>query len=539
MAAINNILDGDDGLNVRIKLLLLIDFYNKFVKSDGSYTLQSFLSKNLMEFKGATDGFSKIEFIPTDGGAGIINVYNNAGVLKTTINGSSGITSQAFIKSGGTSSQFLKADGSIDSIAYQTALINGLADILAINRSTGGLPIKSPDGLSELSVIDGLIRSSVTDGIHTGKRSSVYHDLNFLQLYYKDNIGNSGLINIDSIKNDINHNILISLNAPITVLEQGTASKILRLNASKEIVASSYDESDLEIISRKGAANGYASLDSSGLIPASQLPTYIDDVLEGTYISSTVFNNLSSVPYTPATGLIYVDTTTNLTYRWSGSIYVKLTDGGVNSFNSRTGSVLPQSGDYTTALVPDTTNKRYVTDAQLVVIGNTSGTNSGNETATTIGAIVNGATAYTTALDADLFGIWDFANSLYKKISLANLKATLAGFFTSYQLVTIASSATPTIATGTFRETFVDITALAVAITSFTTNLIGTPANGARMTIRIKDNGTARALTFGTSFEACGVTLPTTTTISKRTTVGFIWDSTTSKWGCVASVTEA
>lgn len=97
--------------------------------------------------------------------------------------------------------------------------------------------------------------------------------------------------------------------------------------------------------------------------------------------------------------------------------------------------------------------------------------------------------------------------------------------------------ATPTINTDLSK--FFDLTALATAITSMTTNLSGTPVNGEELIIRFKDNGTARAITWGASFEAVGVALPTTTVLSKRLTVGFLYDTTTSKWGCVASVQEA
>lgn len=102
---------------------------------------------------------------------------------------------------------------------------------------------------------------------------------------------------------------------------------------------------------------------------------------------------------------------------------------------------------------------------------------------------------------------------------------------------TSGPGATPTIDTDSCD--FVDLTAIAAAITSMTTNLSGTPTNGQKLIIRFKDNGTARAITWGASFEAVGAALPTTTVISKRLTVGFIWDATTSKWGCVASVQEA
>jgi hypothetical protein len=181
----------------------------------------------------------------------------------------------------------------------------------------------------------------------------------------------------------------------------------------------------------------------------------------------------------------------------------------------------------------------YVTGLGYLLASTASSTYQTIITYTSWGTFLHASTNKINPIDADEIGIWDSVSGLLNKVSLINLKTYLVGYFTSYQIITITSNATPTIATGTFRETFVAITALATAITSFTTNLSGTPANGARMTIRIKDNGTARALTFGSSFEACGASLPTTTTISKRTTIGFVYDTTTSKWGCVASVTEA
>ena len=68
--------------------------------------------------------------------------------------------------------------------------------------------------------------------------------------------------------------------------------------------------------SLKGVANGVAELDSSGKVPSSQLPSYVDDVLE--------YNNKASFPATGETGKIYVDKATNLTWRWSGTAYVEI-----------------------------------------------------------------------------------------------------------------------------------------------------------------------------------------------------------------------
>jgi hypothetical protein len=70
----------------------------------------------------------------------------------------------------------------------------------------------------------------------------------------------------------------------------------------------------------------------------------------------------------------------------------------------------------------------------------------------------------------------------------------------------------------------------------------GTPVDGQKLMIRIKDNGTARGITWTTSagaFRAVGITLPTTTVISKVTYVGCVYNSTDSFWDAVATVTQA
>lgn len=68
--------------------------------------------------------------------------------------------------------------------------------------------------------------------------------------------------------------------------------------------------------SEMGVANGVATLNSNGTVPAAQLPSYVDDVLE--------FNTLSALPTYGETGKIYVTKDTNLTYRWTGSQYTEI-----------------------------------------------------------------------------------------------------------------------------------------------------------------------------------------------------------------------
>lgn len=77
-------------------------------------------------------------------------------------------------------------------------------------------------------------------------------------------------------------------------------------------------------LSEKGVTNGVATLNSSGKIPSSQLPSFVDDVIEGTYVSETAFNNSEGTAVTLETGKIYLDSATNKTYRWSGSKLVEI-----------------------------------------------------------------------------------------------------------------------------------------------------------------------------------------------------------------------
>lgn len=66
----------------------------------------------------------------------------------------------------------------------------------------------------------------------------------------------------------------------------------------------------------KGAKSGLAELDANGYVPSSQLPSYVDDVLE--------YSAKSGFPTTGATGKIYVDLSNGKIYRWSGSAYVEI-----------------------------------------------------------------------------------------------------------------------------------------------------------------------------------------------------------------------
>lgn len=104
----------------------------------------------------------------------------------------------------------------------------------------------------------------------------------------------------------------------------------------------------------------------------------------------------------------------------------------------------------------------------------------------------------------------------------------------SPRVQSVTSSAT---VTATSANDLVKVTAQAAGLTL--ANPTGTFVEGQALIFRIKDNGTARSIGFDTKFRAIGVTLPTTTTISKTTYVGCIYNSTDDKFDVIASLTEA
>ena len=78
--------------------------------------------------------------------------------------------------------------------------------------------------------------------------------------------------------------------------------------------------------SEMGVANGVATLGEDGKVPSAQLPSYVDDVIEGTYVNETTFNGAGGSPVTPESGKIYVDTTTNKEYRWGGTKFAVISE---------------------------------------------------------------------------------------------------------------------------------------------------------------------------------------------------------------------
>lgn len=144
-----------------------------------------------------------------------------------------------------------------------------------------------------------------------------------------------------------------------------------------------------ENAANRAQANGYASLDATGKVPSTQLPSYVDDVVE--------YANLATFPASGAAGIIYVTQDTNKTYRWTGSAYVEispspgttdsLTEGSTNLYHTtaRARSSLSfstGSGAYnsTTGVITIPTNTTELTNGSGYITGNQTITLSGDAT---------------------------------------------------------------------------------------------------------------------------------------------------------------
>lgn len=77
----------------------------------------------------------------------------------------------------------------------------------------------------------------------------------------------------------------------------------------------------------KGAASGVAELDATGKVPAAQLPSYVDDVVEGYFSGGKLYKDAAhTTEITGETGKIYVNLDTNKTYRWSGTAFIVISE---------------------------------------------------------------------------------------------------------------------------------------------------------------------------------------------------------------------
>lgn len=145
-------------------------------------------------------------------------------------------------------------------------------------------------------------------------------------------------------------------------------------------------------------------------------------------------------------------------------------------------------------------------------------------------------TGYSRALSVTSAGISDSTVAGRAILTAADAAAQRTSMGAQARSPAIQSVVSAATVTPTFSDDEVIVTAQAAALAL--ANPTGTAIDGLGIVIRIKDNGTARAISYGTQYRALGVTLPTTTVISKTLYLGMIYNATDTKWDVVSTAQE-
>lgn len=192
----------------------------------------------------------------------------------------------------------------------------------------------------------------------------------------------------------------------VSTLQGSLDTEIARATKAEQDITSAYEAADTTlqnninaINNSKGVANGIATLDQNGLVPSSQLPSYVDDVIE--------VNTFSALPNTGESGKIYITQDTNLTYRWSGTAYVEISQSLALGETSST-AYAGDKGKATTDKVNRMSNKVIVgpnstessaNNVKLLYVTHKTSTNEDSQDSHTISAATTTQAGVMTAAD--------------------------------------------------------------------------------------------------------------------------------------------
>ncbi len=240
---------------------------------------------------------------------------------------------------------------------------------------------------------------------------------------------------------------------------------------------------------------------------------YGDITVSGTGTVMTIDNNVVSLAKmaTMATDSILgratagtgnVEALTALPFAYTGDV-TRPADSNVTTISNNAVTLAQMATMATDSFLgrdtAGTGNVEVLSVATAKTLLNLSGTNTGDETTTTAGALINGATSKTTPVDADYIGLMDSAASnILKKLSWANLKATLVTYFNTLYitraeepvLIQVACSDLTTVITaGTSKAYF--RCPYAFTLVAVRASLLTGQTGGSLFTVDINDNGSS------------------------------------------------
>ena len=245
----------------------------------------------------------------------VVGKYNVADTTSLFIvgNGTNSTRSNALkVASDGTTT--LGASGSITS--GNTQAVTGGAVYTALSNKLDASLKGTANGVAELGS-DGKVPSAQLPTIPAAQIQSDYTQNDNTKLDYiknKPTLGTAAAKNVPS-----------SGNASTTEVVMGDDTRLTDSRNAKDVYSwakastkPTYTASEVGAIATtvKGVANGVAELDSAGKVPSSQLPSYVDDVIE--------VDDYAHLPITGESGKIYVTKDTDKTYRWSGTGYTEI-----------------------------------------------------------------------------------------------------------------------------------------------------------------------------------------------------------------------
>lgn len=205
-----------------------------------------------------------------------------------------------FVESDSLETYKVTADDIAKYVSTNKNLTNKYVEKTAIGAANGVAPLNSDKKIDGTYITYG----TTSNTAYEGSRGKILEE------------------NLDNHLTDVDaHGYSTKINDEVTRATEAESAITAKLNSKLET-------------SLKGSVNGLAELDENGKVPSIQLPSFVDDVLEGRATSVTQDETTGAITATgfilsgestectPESGKIYVDIDTNIQYRWSGTIYV-------------------------------------------------------------------------------------------------------------------------------------------------------------------------------------------------------------------------